>query len=253
MASLAGGVRPQGAALVASARPSPCCTPLVRSLRRKCRRATAGSGSARRILDQACCWLIGSSDNHKARAGSGYKEFARKAMGDAWGGRQDFSTDWIPGSRPRRCRHRWRSCPKRWVCCRSGAHPSTPREGWSRSTPRGGTARRSSRVSRAARSTEPRVIGSCSGSIFETERGVSCRWAGRRASARFPASRSARWAPASSSPDVRATRWRAWLPNGYSVSVSASVTTPEIGGDSSRASRWCESVLRLARMSPSTG
>jgi hypothetical protein len=34
--------------------------------------------------------LIGSSDNHKARAGSGYKEFARKAMGDAWGGRQDF-------------------------------------------------------------------------------------------------------------------------------------------------------------------
>ncbi len=34
--------------------------------------------------------MIGSSDNHKARAGPGYKEFARKAMGDAWGGRQDF-------------------------------------------------------------------------------------------------------------------------------------------------------------------
>jgi hypothetical protein len=34
--------------------------------------------------------MIGSSDNHKARAGTGYKEFARKAMGDAWGGRQDF-------------------------------------------------------------------------------------------------------------------------------------------------------------------
>ena len=33
--------------------------------------------------------LIGSSDNHKARAGSGYKEFARKAMGDAWGFRAD--------------------------------------------------------------------------------------------------------------------------------------------------------------------
>jgi hypothetical protein len=29
--------------------------------------------------------LIGSSDNHKARAGTGYKEFARKAMTDAWG------------------------------------------------------------------------------------------------------------------------------------------------------------------------
>jgi hypothetical protein len=34
--------------------------------------------------------LIGSSDNHKARAGAGYKEFARKAMGDAWGGREDL-------------------------------------------------------------------------------------------------------------------------------------------------------------------
>ena len=29
--------------------------------------------------------LIGSTDNHKARAGSGYKEFAKKAMGDSWG------------------------------------------------------------------------------------------------------------------------------------------------------------------------
>ncbi len=29
--------------------------------------------------------LIGSSDNHKARGGSGYKEFGRKAMSDAWG------------------------------------------------------------------------------------------------------------------------------------------------------------------------
>ncbi len=33
--------------------------------------------------------LIASSDNHKARAGSGYKEFARKAMGDSWGFRDD--------------------------------------------------------------------------------------------------------------------------------------------------------------------
>jgi len=41
--------------------------------------------------------LIGSSDNHKARAGSGYKEFARKAMGDAWGGRDDFLDRMDPG------------------------------------------------------------------------------------------------------------------------------------------------------------
>jgi hypothetical protein len=41
--------------------------------------------------------LIGSSDNHKARAGSGYKEFARKAMGDAWGGREDVLDRLDPG------------------------------------------------------------------------------------------------------------------------------------------------------------
>ncbi len=33
--------------------------------------------------------LIGSSDNHNARAGTGYKEFAREFMSDAWGARQD--------------------------------------------------------------------------------------------------------------------------------------------------------------------
>jgi len=44
--------------------------------------------------------LIGSSDNHKARAGSGYKEFARKAMGDAWGGRDDFLARMDPGTPP---------------------------------------------------------------------------------------------------------------------------------------------------------
>jgi hypothetical protein len=33
--------------------------------------------------------FIGSSDNHKARAGTGYKEFGRKAMADGWGFRND--------------------------------------------------------------------------------------------------------------------------------------------------------------------
>jgi hypothetical protein len=37
--------------------------------------------------------LIGSSDNHKARAGPGYKEIARKAYGDAYG----FRRDWYDG------------------------------------------------------------------------------------------------------------------------------------------------------------
>jgi hypothetical protein len=35
--------------------------------------------------------LIGSTDNHKARAGSGYKEFARKAMGDSWGAKDSLT------------------------------------------------------------------------------------------------------------------------------------------------------------------
>ena len=34
--------------------------------------------------------LIGSSDNHKARAGAGYKEIERKAFGDAYGLRSDW-------------------------------------------------------------------------------------------------------------------------------------------------------------------
>ncbi len=34
--------------------------------------------------------LVGSSDNHKARSGAGYKEIARKAFGDAYGFRQDW-------------------------------------------------------------------------------------------------------------------------------------------------------------------
>ncbi len=40
--------------------------------------------------------LIASSDNHKARAGAGYKEIGRKAFGDAWGFRQD----WIDRLKP---------------------------------------------------------------------------------------------------------------------------------------------------------
>lgn len=35
--------------------------------------------------------LIGSSDNHKARSGAGYKEIGRKAFGDAWG----LSDTWV--------------------------------------------------------------------------------------------------------------------------------------------------------------
>jgi len=44
----------------------------------------AGDGSTYRY------GLIGSSDNHKARAGPGYKEIRRKAFGDAYGLRRDW-------------------------------------------------------------------------------------------------------------------------------------------------------------------
>jgi len=40
--------------------------------------------------------LIGSSDNHKARAGSGYKELGRKEFGDAYGLRSDWRDRLLP-------------------------------------------------------------------------------------------------------------------------------------------------------------
>lgn len=56
------------------------------------RRPESGEGGAFRF------GLIGSTDNHKARAGSGYKEFGRKAMSDAWGPRQDLLDSIAPAA-----------------------------------------------------------------------------------------------------------------------------------------------------------
>ncbi len=44
--------------------------------------------------------LIGSSDNHKARPGPGYKEVARKAFGDAYGFRDDWTARLAPEQEP---------------------------------------------------------------------------------------------------------------------------------------------------------
>ncbi len=46
--------------------------------------------------------LIGSSDNHKARPGPGYKETARKAFGDAYGFRRDWYDRLVPAQTPAR-------------------------------------------------------------------------------------------------------------------------------------------------------
>ena len=43
------------------------------------------------VLNSFKLGLIGSTDNHKARAGSGYKEFARKSMGDSWGAKDNLT------------------------------------------------------------------------------------------------------------------------------------------------------------------
>ena len=43
------------------------------------------------ILNSFKLGLIGSTDNHKARAGAGYKEFARKSMGDSWGAKDNLT------------------------------------------------------------------------------------------------------------------------------------------------------------------
>ena len=45
------------------------------------------------VLNSFKLGLIGSTDNHKARAGAGYKEFARKSMGDSWGAKDNLT--WI--------------------------------------------------------------------------------------------------------------------------------------------------------------
>ena len=45
------------------------------------------------VLNSFKMGMIGSTDNHKARAGAGYKEFARKSMGDSWGAKDNFNLD----------------------------------------------------------------------------------------------------------------------------------------------------------------
>ena len=54
--------------------------------------------------------LIGSTDNHKARAGSGYKEFAKKAMGDSWGAKDQLNLVTAAGTRRLLLLHRWTGC-----------------------------------------------------------------------------------------------------------------------------------------------
>ena len=55
--------------------------------------ALASQVSSGDVLNSFKMGLIGSTDNHKARAGAGYKEFARKSMGDSWGAKDHLT--WI--------------------------------------------------------------------------------------------------------------------------------------------------------------
>ena len=55
--------------------------------------ALASAVQEKGIINSFKIGLIGSTDNHKARAGSGYKEFARKSMGDSWGAKDNLT--WI--------------------------------------------------------------------------------------------------------------------------------------------------------------
>ena len=55
--------------------------------------ALASQVSSDDVLNSFKLGLIGSTDNHKARAGAGYKEFARKSMGDSWGAKDHLT--WI--------------------------------------------------------------------------------------------------------------------------------------------------------------
>ena len=55
--------------------------------------ALASQVNTENVVNSFKLGLIGSTDNHKARAGAGYKEFARKAMGDSWGAKDNLT--WI--------------------------------------------------------------------------------------------------------------------------------------------------------------
>ena len=55
--------------------------------------ALASQVNTENVINSFKLGLIGSTDNHKARAGAGYKEFARKAMGDSWGAKDNLT--WI--------------------------------------------------------------------------------------------------------------------------------------------------------------
>ena len=55
--------------------------------------ALASQVKTENVVNSFKLGLIGSTDNHKARAGAGYKEFARKAMGDSWGAKDNLT--WI--------------------------------------------------------------------------------------------------------------------------------------------------------------
>ena len=55
--------------------------------------ALASQVNIENVVNSFKLGLIGSTDNHKARAGAGYKEFARKAMGDSWGAKDNLT--WI--------------------------------------------------------------------------------------------------------------------------------------------------------------
>ena len=53
--------------------------------------ALASNVKEKDVLNAFKLGLIGSTDNHKARAGAGYKEFARKSMGDSWGAKDNVT------------------------------------------------------------------------------------------------------------------------------------------------------------------
>jgi hypothetical protein len=188
--------------------------------------------------------LISSSDNHYARAGTGYKEFSRPGMTDA----RAISNEFFAKLGEVPVRERTPEPASLEALRANRGLDSLPRAPCTRA---GETEQRSGARSRSAGSTPPRAIGSSSGSTSSTGPTGRSRWAPRSHWRKRRASRCAPSVRSSSSPAAPSTRSRGSRRSASHASARASATTPASGAARSGASRSCAFGRSCGGTSPS--